>query len=729
MSLFDEQIRTRKKNDQKVYEQAFARMAAVLMGQKAELDGYDISVQSAVNEILRYFRIRPQQIPEDMQDFNEQIEYLMRPSGIMHRRVYLSKGWHSKASGPMLGFLKDGEVPVALLPDYITGYVYIDSSGERHRITTKTEQLLMEEGLLFYRPLPLHPISMKDVIRFDFQVHHMSDRIFFLLFLGIATFIQFLVPRVTRLIFSQVIYSESMTLFWTVTVFLISLSVSQAVFTMLRQLALEKINNRCAPAFEAAVVMRLMILPASFFHKENPGMICNRVYNSPRLLPSNLNNLIYSTIFTTIFSMVYVIQIVQYAPGIASAAIITLVLQILVYVLASVFGIRITKKQLDLHARDSGMSFNIISGIQKIKLAGAEKRIFSRWAEGYARSASLQYKPPVALTLAPAIAAGIGLAGQIVIYAGGISSGVNTAEYFSFTAAYGLAQAAVLSLSTLTQTIAQISPLYDMLRPILEAVPETSEMRRVVSRLSGQIELNDVSFRYEKNGPNIVDHLSLKIKPGEYLAIVGKTGCGKSTLLRLLLGFETPDSGQITYDGRDLSGLDLRSLRHSIGVVLQDGKLFQGDIYSNIVISAPWLTEEQAWEAAKLAGLADDIRHMPMGMHTMINANGGGVSGGQRQRILIARAIASRPAVLMLDEATSALDNVIQKMVSDSLASLGSTRIVIAHRLSTIRQCDRIIMLDQGHVIESGTYEELMAQNGVFADMVRRQQVSYNQEE
>jgi ABC-type bacteriocin/lantibiotic exporter with double-glycine peptidase domain len=207
------------------------------------------------------------------------------------------------------------------------------------------------------------------------------------------------------------------------------------------------------------------------------------------------------------------------------------------------------------------------------------------------------------------------------------------------------------------------------------------------------------------------------------VAIVGKTGCGKSTLMRLLLGFETPQKGAVYYDGRDLKTLDLKSLRRRIGSVMQNGKLFMGDIFSNITVSAPWLTPDDAWEAAELAGLAEDIREMPMGMYTLISEGQGGISGGQRQRLFIARAVAPKPKILLFDEATSALDNLTQKQVSDALDQMKCTRVVIAHRLSTIRQCDRIIVLDQGKIIEDGSYEELIERNGFFAELVSRQRL------
>ncbi len=217
--------------------------------------------------------------------------------------------------------------------------------------------------------------------------------------------------------------------------------------------------------------------------------------------------------------------------------------------------------------------------------------------------------------------------------------------------------------------------------------------------------------------------LSLKIHPGEYVAIVGRTGCGKSTLVRLLLGFEKPEKGAVYYDGRDLSSLDLPSLRRKIGTVTQDAGLFRGNIYSNIVITAPELSMEDAWEAAETAGIADDIRLMPMGMHTIISEGQGGISGGQRQRLMIARAIAPKPKLLIFDEATSSLDNRTQKQVSEALDQMGCTRVVIAHRLSTIRHCDRILVLDGGRIVEDGTYEQLIERGGVFAGLVERQRM------
>lgn len=369
------------------------------------------------------------------------------------------------------------------------------------------------------------------------------------------------------------------------------------------------------------------------------------------------------------------------------------------------------------------MTYSLITGIQKIKLAGAEKRAFARWGNLYAKSAKMMYNPPMFIKINSVISLAISLAGTIIMYSMSVRSGISVADYYAFNTAYGMVSGSFMALAGIALSAAQIRPILTMVKPFFDTIPEISDGKQVLIRLSGGIELNNVSFRYEENMPLIVDDMSLKIRPGQYVAIVGKTGCGKSTLMRLLLGFERPQKGAIYYDGKDLERIDLRSLRRRIGVVMQNGKLFLGDIYSNIIISAPWLSQSDAWEAAELAGIADDIRKMPMGMNTVISEGSGGISGGQRQRLMIARAIAPKPKILMFDEATSALDNLTQKKVSESLATLKCTRIVIAHRLSTIKQCDRIIVLDKGKIIEDGKYDELIAANGFFAELVARQRL------
>ena len=475
-------------------------------------------------------------------------------------------------------------------------------------------------------------------------------------------------------------------------------------------------------AVESAVMMRVLSLPVDFFKQFSAGELSSRV-NYIGQLCSIMLNTIFTTGLTAVFSLVYIGQVFAYAPALAAPAIVITLLTVGFSLASALMQMRISEKQMREAGKENGMVYALLGGVAKIKNAGAEKRAFAKWSRQYTKAARYLYQPPMFLRLNNVITTAISLFGTIVIYYAAIRSSVAMADYMAFSSAYGMVSGAFTALAGIVISISQIQPMLKLVQPILEAEPEVDLNRQVVTRLRGGIELSNVSFRYNDSMPYVLDDLSLKIRPGQYVAIVGKTGCGKSTLMRILLGFEKPQKGAVYYDGRDISTMDLKSLRRKIGVVMQSGSLFQGDIYSNITISAPQLTLEQAWEAAEMAGMAEDIRRMPMGMNTLISEGQGGISGGQRQRLMIARAIAPKPKILMFDEATSALDNITQKTVSESLDSLKCTRIVIAHRLSTIRHCDRIIVLDKGKIVEDGTYEELLKRNGYFSELVKRQRV------
>jgi ABC-type bacteriocin/lantibiotic exporter with double-glycine peptidase domain len=379
---------------------------------------------------------------------------------------------------------------------------------------------------------------------------------------------------------------------------------------------------------------------------------------------------------------------------------------------------------IDNTAKVNGLVFQLLNGIQKIKTTGAEKRAFSVWAKTYhAVAESLIKLSPCAFLM---------LAGLALLYYIAGKNQITLAQFMAFSASYCLLSSALNSFDALTPAIANIKAIFHLISPLMLAAPEVADDKKMMNRpfhsegkvesASGTgIELNNVTFRYNENTPPIIDNLSLKIKRGDYIALVGKSGCGKSTLLRLLLGFEKPLRGSIYYDGADLESMDKRAVRRNIGTVLQNGKLLSGSIFENIALAAGNITIEDAWNAAELAGIAADIREMPMAMFTMVGDGLGGISGGQAQRILIARAIAAKPNILIFDEATSALDNTNQKKIGASLGALNITRIVIAHRLSTIRLCNRIIVLDAGKIAEEGSYDELIENKGLFAALMLHQ--------
>ena len=725
MGWFDEQIRQRKQNDDDVFADSFVNMAAAVLGSKVtgSLSDGSAAAKSSIDEILKYYHVKSREVPDNIKDTNEQLEYLMRPYGIMRRTVRLEKGWYRDAVGAMLGVMKESGRVVALIPAGFSGYCYIDpDSGKKIKINRRNQRLFDSEAIAFYKPFPLKKIGLGSVAKYIAETLSAADFALIALATLALSLIGMLSPKLNNILFAAVLPSGSVRLLLSIAVFTVSVSVSSLLISATKEMITARINTKMSVSVQAAAMMRIMSLPADFFKWYGSGDLSSRAAHI-----SSLCNMLVSAVLTTgltsAFSLIYISQIFIYAPLLVVPAIAVILVTVAFSLISSFAQMRISKKQMELSAKESGMSYALISGIQKIKLAGAEKRAFARWGNLYAQNAKLTYNPPAFIKLNSVISLAISLIGNIVMYAAAVKSGVSVADYYAFGTAYGMVSGAFMSLAGMALTVAQIKPILETVQPFFNTVPEISEGKEVITRLSGGIELTNVSFRYNENMPLILDNMSLKIRPGQYVAIVGKTGCGKSTLMRLLLGFEKPQKGAVYYDGRDIERIDLKSLRRRIGVVMQNGKLFSGDIYSNIVISAPWLTQSDAWDAAEKAGIAEDIRRMPMGMNTIISEGSGGISGGQRQRLMIARAIAPKPKILMLDEATSALDNLTQKRVSESLDSLKCTRIVIAHRLSTIKQCDRILVLDGGKITEDGTYDELIAQNGVFAELVERQRL------
>ena len=724
MGWFDEQIRQRKLNDDRLFEEAFADIAGAVTGSKvyAALNDFQKS-KDAIEEILKFYHVRASELPENIEDLNEQLEYLLRPHGIMRRTVILDKGWYKDAIGAMLAVRKSDGLPVALIPAGMAGYTYYDAGSGRYiKINRKNQDLFEEEAIAFYSSFPLRKLGISDLMRYIVHTLSVSDFVM----VGIATLavtlIGLLTPKLTNLMFSDVLESGSVRVLISLAVFMVCVSASSIIAGGIKTLLLARVSTKTDLAVQAASMMRVLSLPAGFFKDYSAGELSSRAQHINSLC-SMLVSTVLSTGLTSVFSLVYISQIFKYAPMLVVPALTVIAATVICSIVTMFVHMKNSKKRMEFAAKESGLSYSLISGVQKIKISGSEKRAFAKWAKLYAQEAKLTYNPPLFLKINSALNLAISLAGTIIMYYFAAAGGVSVADYYAFTAAYGMVSGAFMSLASMTMTVAGIRPVLDMAKPVLEAEPEIAEGKRVVERVSGGIELNNVSFRYSDSMPNVIDNLSIKIRPGQYVAIVGSTGCGKSTLMRLMLGFEKAQKGAIYYDGRDISKLDLKSLRRRIGVVMQDSKLFSGDIYSNITISAPWLTLDEAWEAAELSGIAEDIRRMPMGMHTVISEGSGGVSGGQRQRLMIARAIAPKPKILMFDEATSALDNITQKKVSESLDNLKCTRIVIAHRLSTIRSCDRIIYLENGRIAEDGTYEELIAKNGRFAELVERQRL------
>ena len=725
MGWFDEQIRMRKLNDEVLLEESFLDMAGSVMGRQlqASLENNRIRTKNAIDAVLQSMNVRSRDIPDDITELNDQLDYLLEPHGIMRRAVYLPPGWYKDAAGSMLLIYKEGKIPVAVLPGKINGYEFTDPvTLKTSRINDSTQKLFEETGLCFYKPFPQKKLGIKDLLLYMALSRSVSDHAMILASSAILTGIGGILPMLTKLAYGRVLKSGEMNMLLALTFFMISVSIGHLMFGTVSNMITQAVQTKQSVAIEAAVMMRILSLPASFFRKFSAGELYSRVQSISELC-KQLASAILSTGVTSLFSLVYIVQVFHYTPALVVPALAITLVTLVFSVVSTLLNTAISRESMKLAAQENGMNYAMITGIQKIKLAGAEKRAFARWARLYSKEAEYMYNPPMIIKMNSVISAAIGLIGTVVMYSAAIGSGVTYDNYMAFTASYGYISAAFMEISSIALIIAGIRPTIEMVTPILDQEPEVTGGRQIVTRLGGNIELNHVSFRYSETMPDVLDDLSIRIKSGEYVAIVGETGCGKSTLVRILLGFEKPRVGAVFYDGKDINSLDLRSLRRHIGVVMQNGKLLMGSIFENITISAPWLGLDDAWEAAEAAGIAQDIREMPMGMQTMISEGQGGISGGQKQRLLIARAIAPKPNVLIFDEATSALDNLTQRKVTEALDSYKCTRLVIAHRLSTIQACDRILVLRNGKIAEDGTYDELIAENGFFAELVERQRL------
>ena len=724
MGLFGDRIRERKELDQELFEDSILEMASVVVGRKSgfNLKNDLIVTKKAIDEILKYYHFKPAEIPDNIKEPEEQLEYALRPHGIMWREVTLSGDWYRNSFGLMVAFREEDELPVVLLPKDAGGYYLYDADGKKVSANKKTAAGLLPDAICFYRPLPLKRLGIFDLFRYMNSCLDWSDSFRIIGLTLLVTLTGSLMARITRIASGFVLESGSIMVLLSTAVFMLCVIVSSKLFTSSRELIMTRIRIKASMPMEAAMMSRLMNLPASFFKRFSAGELASRV-GAVNNISTLLIGGVISAGITATADLLYIEQIFEYSRDLGFLALEITLLMLAVTLLTGFFKMQMERKYMANEAKEAGFSYAMISGIRKIRLAGAEKRAFARWAKIYAEGAKLKYDPPLLLKIHSAILPAATLIGMLAIYYTAGSSGVSPSEYLAFTAAYGMLTGAVTVFADSVIEAAQLYPILEMAEPILNAEPEIAEGKEIVTELSGSIEMDNISFRYDEKMPYILDGLDISIKPGEYVAIVGRTGCGKSTLMRLLLGFETPDKGTVYYDKKDIRSIDLRSLRRNIGVVTQDGDLFSGSIFSNITVSAPQLTLDDAWEAAEKAGMAEDISAMPMGMHTFISDEQGGISGGQKQRLMIARAIAPNPKILLFDEATSALDNKTQKQVSDSLARLECTRVVIAHRLSTVRECDRILVLDGGRIAEEGSYDALIEKGGIFAELVERQRI------
>ena len=665
--------------------------------------------------------------PRGLHRAENAVEAIARASGIRARYVALKGEWWREQSGPLLVFRDGDDRPAAVVPDWRGRYrIWDPVEDSTRRLDRKEATSLGSFAWIFYRPFPPRKLGVRDLLVFGMR--GAAGDLTTILMMGIASgLLAVLLPVAMGITFDSIIPGADRSGLLAVSVFLGIAAVASALFELTRNFAVLRLEGRMDAAMQAAVWDRLLQLPVPFFRDYTAGDLAMRSLAISQIREM-LTGSTLESIFSGIFSAFSFALMFYYSWRLAVLGTVLTVIFFLVPIVVGVLQVRRLRALSEVQGRISGMVLQFVSGIAKLRVTGKELRAFTVWAREFTlqklqatAARRLSNGLAVFMSVFPLLCSGAIFYCNSLLVADGMVS-LTTGAFLAFHAAFFQFLAGALALSSAAVSVLGIVPMFERARPILETLPESSAGKGEPGELTGNIEVTHAFFRYRPDSPLVLRDLSLSVRPGEFVALVGASGCGKSTLFRLLLGFERLDSGAIHFDGQDLAGMNPQAVRRQMGVVLQQGQLQTGNVFENIA-GARVLTMDDAWNAARLAGLDEDIRAMPMGMHTVISEGGGGLSGGQRQRLMIARAIASRPRILLFDEATSALDNQTQAIVSRSLEALDATRIVIAHRLSTIVKADRIFVLEAGRVVQSGTYAELIAQEGLFAKLAQRQLV------
>ncbi|MBI4511350.1 MAG: peptidase domain-containing ABC transporter [Deltaproteobacteria bacterium] len=469
----------------------------------------------------------------------------------------------------------------------------------------------------------------------------------------------------------------------------------------------------------------LVDLPYAFFQRRAAGDLMMRL-NSNATIREILTSGALSGLLDGTLVFVYLILLFVASPPLGFIVFGLGFLDVSVFLLSRKRQKELMSESLHVQAKSQSYEVEMFNGIETLKATGSEHRAVEHWTDLFVDNLNVSLDRGRLSATVDSVMSTLRMASPLLLLVYGalkVLDGEMTLG--TMLALNALATGFLGPLSSLVSTALQLQLLgsyIERIDDVFETEPEQDRTKvQVAPKLSGRIMLDKVSFRYGPTTPLVVQEVSLRIEPGQFVAIVGRSGSGKSTLASLLLGLYKPTSGRIMYDGIDLADLEIRSVREQLGIVVQRPYLFGTSIRANIALSDPTIPLDRVVEACRLAQIHDEVTEMPMGVETLLLDGGASLSGGQRQRVALARALVRRPAILLLDEATSALDAVTEAKVQVELSRLKCTRIVIAHRLSTIVSADLILMMEDGRVVEQGTHAELLKRNGKYGQLVAAQ--------
>ena len=646
-------------------------------------------------------------------------------SGVRARRVRFKEegDWWRGDSNALLAFRAEDGRPVALLPGMFGRYREIDPAGNRAvRMTADRAGALENEAWMFYRPLPPESVNPSDLL--GIALRGSAADLARLVIAGLPGGLIKLLPAIALgFMANHLAAGGSAGPLYAAAVTLAGFGLLGALLHLLQSTALMRLEGRSASRVEAAFWDRLMRLPPGILHRHPAGDLAMSGMTFQNLR-DGLQGVVADSLLSIVFLLPVFGVIFFYDAALGVVALVFSLASLLVTVALGLRQISPYGRMISAVRRVAGRLFQIVGGIAKLRVENAEGSAFAIWARDYRQQKRAEIELGALEGHSRAFGAALPfLAGAVLLLAVATASDRNVpvGDFLVVYTVFIAFQYAIARLGESFGTVAAMLPAFEQMRPLLAAVPETEVDGEPVERLDGEVLFDHVSFRYDPDGPWILDDVTIRARPGEFVAIAGESGAGKSTLFRLALGIDRPSAGAVYYDGRDLRHLNLKQVRRKIGAVPQSVRLHPQDLWDNIVAHHEGTTTEEVWKTARAAGIERAIKAMPMGMMTMVGTSGAVLSGGESQRVTIARALMGSPRIMLLDEATNWLDNESQAEVMQNLALLTSTRIVIAHRLSTLEQADLIYVMQAGKVVQSGSFKELMEVDGVFRELVRRQ--------